>query len=369
MGLFGIKTKKDREHELNLQREENAAKAREAAEERASQERLAEKAQESQERREQAKIRSAEQEAARNRASQEKIAQTNKEKAIAEAQISAEMDKYAIDKENELKIELAQKQVESEAKALEEETNRLQLEKNASIKQKEIIEKEETTRLQLEKEANIKQTQIEEKAETERVRIKENSDLEAKKNEYIEATRRIQIQEESQIKQTKERSEAEQAVAKEATKQVEINAKRDVEIAEKERQFKVEALTTMKDMFNSYLSVVTETHASEIQALISFNETRKVKFLTSLESARSEKKHLLELSKEAKGQEKLNYLNESRELEKTIRDLQQEDKEADSELMGTLAMLRDKQDKELKDKQSKLTNMDTLFLDFKGEAQ
>ena len=68
MGLFGIKTKKDREHELNLQREENAAKAREAAEERASQERLAEKAQESQERREQAKIRSAEQEAARRAA-------------------------------------------------------------------------------------------------------------------------------------------------------------------------------------------------------------------------------------------------------------------------------------------------------------
>ncbi len=147
------------------------------------------------------------------------------------------------------------------------------------------------------------------------------------------------------------------------------NTNRDIEIAEKERQIKEEAIKTTKEMFTSYLQFVSENHRREIEALLTFNENRKEKFLFSLESARTEKKHLIELSRDAKGQDKQNYLDESREIEETIQKLQTEDKEADEALAGKLAMLHDKQEKEMQNNPIKLTNIDTLLLSYTGDEQ
>lgn len=285
MGLFGINTKKDREHELNKQREHDEAEAKKAAAELASQERQQAKRENEQTRREKARLDSAERESEANRRSEERKIQIKTDAEIEQTQIEADTQKALAQMENERTIAEYNAQVAINAKNREEQT--------------------------------------------ERTRIEEE----------------------------------------ENTKRIEINANRDIEIANKEMQIKYEALSTMKDMFTSYLNVVSESHKAEIEALIAFNETRKVKYLASLEKAQARHEKLLDLSKEAKGQEKLNYLNESRELEKTIRDLQTADKEADEDLTGTLAMLRDKQKHDMEQGQTKLTNMDSLFIDYKGDEQ
>ena len=285
MGLFGIKTKRDREHELNMQREHDEAEAKKAAAERASQERQQAKREEEQTRREKARLDSAERESEANRRSEERKIQIKTDAEIEQTQIEADTQKALAQMENERTIAKYNAQVAMNAKDREEQT--------------------ECTRIEEE----------------------------------------------------------------ENTKRIEINANRDIEIANKEMQMKYEALSTMKDMFTSYLNVVSESHKTEIETLITFNETRKVKYLASLEKAQARHEKLLDLSKEAKGQEKLNYLNESRELEKTIRDLQTADKEADEDLTGTLAMLRDKQKHDIEQGQTKLTNMDSLFIDYKGDEQ
>lgn len=285
MGFFGINTKKDREHELNMQREHDEAKAKEEAAALASQERQQAKREEEQTRREKARLDSAERESEANRRSEERKIQIKADAEIEQTQIEANTQKALAQMENERTIAEYNAKVAMNAKDREEQT--------------------ECTKI----------------------------------------------------------------TEEENTKRVEINANRDIEIANKEMQIKYEALSTMKDMFTSYLNVVSESHKAEIEALIAFNETRKVKYLASLEKAQARHEKLLDLSKEAKGQEKLNYLNESRELEKTIRDLQTADKEADEDLTGTLAMLRDKQKHDMEQGQTKLTNMDSLFIDYKGDEQ
>lgn len=279
MGFLGIKTNRDREHELNMQREHDEAEAKKAAAE------LQAKRENEQTRREKARLDSAERESESNRRSEERKIQIKTDAEIEQTQIEADTQKALAQMENERTIAKYNAQVAINAKDREEQT--------------------------------------------ERTRIEEE----------------------------------------ENTKRIEINANRDIEIANKEMQVKYEAISTMKDMFTSYLNVVSESHKAEIEALIAFNETRKVKYLASLEKAQARHEKLLDLSKEAKGQEKLNYLNESRELEKTIRDLQTADKEADEDLTGTLAMLRDKQKHDIEQGQTKLTNMDSLFIDYKGDEQ
>lgn len=285
MGFLGIKTNRDREHELNMQREHDEAEAKKAAAELASQERQQAKRENEQTRREKARLDSAERESESNRRSEERKIQIKADAEIEQTQIEADTQKALARMENERTIAKYNAQVAMNAKDREEQT--------------------------------------------ERTRIEEE----------------------------------------ENTKRIEINANRDIEIANKKMQIKYEALSTMKDMFTSYLNVVSESHKAEIEALIALNETRKVKYLASLEKAQARHEKLLDLSKEAKGQEKLNYLNESRELEKTIRDLQTADKEADEDLTGTLAMLRDKQKHDIEQGQTKLTNMDSLFIDYKGDEQ
>lgn len=285
MGFLGIKTNRDREHELNKQREHDEAEAKKAAAELASQERQQAKRENEQTRREKARLDSAERESEANRRSEERKIQIKTDAEIEQTQIEADTQKALAQMENERTIAKYNAQVAINAKDREEQT--------------------ECTRIEEE----------------------------------------------------------------ENTKRIEINANRDIEIANKKMQIKYEALSTMKDMFTSYLNVVSESHKAEIEALIALNETRKVKYLASLEKAQARHEKLLDLSKEAKGQEKLNYLNESRELEKTIRDLQTADKEADEDLTGTLAMLRDKQKHDMEQGQTKLTNMDSLFIDYKGDEQ
>lgn len=285
MGFLGIKTNRDREHELNMQREHDEAEAKKAAAALASQERQQAKRENEQTRREKARLDSAERESEANRRSEERKIQIKTDAEIEQTQIEADTQKALAQMENERTIAKYNAQVAMNAKDREEQTEC---------------------------------TKIEEE---------------------------------------------------ENTKRIEINANRDIEIANKKMQIKYEALSTMKDMFTSYLNVVSESHKAEIEALIALNETRKVKYLASLEKAQARHEKLLDLSKEAKGQEKLNYLNESRELEKTIRDLQTADKEADEDLTGTLAMLRDKQKHDIEQGQTKLTNMDSLFIDYKGDEQ
>lgn len=123
-------TEKGREHEARMKKMEIDAEQQKRAEQLAAQERADKLHYENEEKRRHADERRESQ----NRASQERIARTNAEKEIQKARIEEE----SLQAERDLKISLAQKQVEASAKEQEERTER-----------KRIEETEETTRTRI----------------------------------------------------------------------------------------------------------------------------------------------------------------------------------------------------------------------------
>ena len=148
-----------------------------------------------------------------------------------------------------------------------------------------------------------------------------------------------------------------------------LNAEKELELAEKNKQVQIKAIETTEEMFSNYLQFISESKRAEIEFLIHQSENRKAKFLASIEEAGKRKQYLLDLSKDVKGQEKINYLNEAHDIEENIRDMQNADKEADMDLAAKLTMLSDSQKRELEQGQEKLMNVKTLFLSYKGDDQ
>jgi|GEM_PF-5930894 len=163
-------TEKGRQHEERMQAAELAHKEREAAANREAEkeaDRLhyqnEEKRRKSEERRED-----------KNRASQERIAKMNADAEVEKARI----EEQSLQKERDLKVALAQKQVDANAKDQEEQTRRT-----------EIEEKEETARAQISAERDVT---IAKSADEASVRIREQQRLE---NQFLESeiTRRGEL--------------------------------------------------------------------------------------------------------------------------------------------------------------------------------
>ena len=124
-----------------------------------------------------------------------------------------------------------------------------------------------------------------------------------------------------------------------------------------------------KEIVSNYFQFISESKKAEIEFLVHQSESRKAKFLASIEEAGKRKQHLLDLSKDVKGQEKINYLNEAHDIEENIKEMQNADKEADMDLAAKLTMLSDSQKRELAQGQEKLMNVKTLFLNYEGDVQ
>ena len=274
MGLFGIKTKKDREFELQLQQNEQAYQAKLQREANESREREARNRDEQQNRREQQKIAAEQKEAAEKRKSAEEI-----------ERIKADAEVKAAEIERQTQLDLAEKE-----------------------NQKFAI------RAQAEKEIRTKESE-------------------------------------------------------EQTRHIEIGAEKEIELAEKNKQVQMKAIEATQEMFSSYLQFISESKRAEIEFLVHQSESRKAKFLTSIEEAGKRKQYLLDLSKDVKGQEKVNYLNEAHDIEESIKEMQNADKEVDMDLAAKLTMLSDSQKRELAQGQEKLMNVKTLFLNYEGDVQ
>ena len=128
-------------------------------------------------------------------------------------------------------------------------------------------------------------------------------------------------------------------------------------------------METTQEMFANYLQVISESKKAEIEFLIHQSEIRKVKFLASVEEAGKRKQYLLDLSKDVKGQEKINYLNEAHDIEESIKEMQNADKEADMDLAAKLTIISDFQKRQLEQGQEKLMNVKTLFLHYDGDIK
>ena len=191
--------------------------------------------------------------------------------------------------------------------------------------------------------------------------------VEASAKEQEEQTERTRLEEEAENVRLQLKEQSNQLQIQEQTEQIRVSEEGKTKRAEIEKEARVAAINATKEMLSNYLQVVSESHKTDVQALIQGNESRKAKFLAALESARIEKKELILASKEAKGQEKLDYLNQMDEIENTIRDLQSNDKEADMDFSAKLALIRDTQKEELAQNQTKLINTQSLFLDYTGD--
>lgn len=191
---------------------------------------------------------------------------------------------------------------------------------------------------------------------------------EIQETEQREETNRKEIEETEETKRTflRETEETKRFESDQVTRRAGIEANRQVSI--KELEYKETAVKEMTNMFNSYMQYVSETHKAEIDFLIKSNLDRKEKFLAALQSAREEKAHILELSKEAKGQEKLDYLNKSDELEETIRMLLDKDSKDEDNMKAELQIISYKQDRERAEGQ-KMIPTNTLLLDVQGDMQ
>lgn len=170
-------------------------------------------------------------------------------------------------------------------------------------------------------------------------------------------------------------SDARKTVAQEQSASVQAQANRDIELAEKEKQvrvreieFKEAAMKEVAGMFTKQLQYMSEAYQKELEYLRDVTVERRVKFMAALESARKEKNQLLLLSKDAKGQEKLDYLNKMDELEQTIRDLQANDAEADKDAQAQIARISFAQKREIENNPSKLIATNNLFLSDIREA-
>lgn len=311
MGLFGIKTKKDKEHERQMQESNHAHESALKRAELESRERENALQEEQKTIREQQRI-----------AAEEREAEQKRKNAIETARIKAQADVQTAEIERQTQLDLAEKENQKFYA-------RAQAEKDVRIKQEE----ERTRQVQIDAEKEL--------------------ELAQKQKEQAVAL----AQSEKEVKQEEER-----------TRQTKINADKEIELAEKNKQIQIQAIETTKEMFTNYLQFVSEKHRAEINFLIHQSENLKAKFLASIEEARKRKEYLLELSKDVKGQEKINYLNAAHDIEDNIKEMQNADKQADMDLAAKLTLLNDSQKREVEEGQAKLTNVNTLFLNYMSGA-
>lgn len=274
--------------------------------------------------------------------------------ASAERMHQADLDAQAI---------RAQRQAEREEREANEARRAAEREAAAERRSKEEIARTEaeTERYAIEKDSANKLRLGELQAETDRHemnvdlekhRISEEKEAEVKVKEY-----------ETDLEKTQLVEKTRQKALEEETIQVEINAKRDIALGEQEAEYKKIACQEVSKMFSTYVTCFTEAYKAELEFLRDNNIERRTKYLETLKSTREEQAKALELSKETKGQEKLNYLNRVDELENTIRELIAKDSKDEEILKANLAAISYKQQTELENHDLNKLNINTLFLE------
>lgn len=156
-----------------------------------------------------------------------------------------------------------------------------------------------------------------------------------------------------------------------ATKRCEVAAHRDIEIQESEKQIKIKEAEVRENiwkeisgMFSEYLNYSESIFGKKIELLKDREESRRIKYLKALESARIEKDKLIEISKEVVGQEKINYLDKLDDIERSIRELQENDAREEELFRAELEVI-DYQMRQGQEEQFKriIPNKMTLLLD------
>lgn len=199
-------------------------------------------------------------------------------------------------------------------------------------------------------------------------RIKADADVKIAAGENERKIRTAEIEKEIQETEQREETNRKKIEETEETQRISIRETEETKRVESELEYKKTAVKEMTNMFNSYMQSISEAHKADIDFLIKENLDRKEKFLAALQSAREEKAHILELSKEAKGQEKLEYLNKSDELEETIRMLLDKDSKDEENMKAQIQIISYKQDRERAEGQ-KMIPTNTLLLDVLGDMQ
>lgn len=276
--------------------------------------------------------------------------------AWTEAGRKHELDKKGMDQEHE--ESMARMNIDFQRET--DEANRKAERENRQSEERQAI---------AEAQANVKIAEA--KASVDKKALELNAAADADAREKQHDFNMAKIEAERSMSETEEREETKRLeIAEfEKTKRAEASANRDIEVSnneriikEKEYSYKEVACKELSKMFENYLSAVTESHKMEIEMLIKVNENRKEKYLADLDSDKARFEKLLELSQTVTGQEKALYLNELSEVEISIRNRQQEDKEADEVLVAKLMDLKEVQKIEMASQQEKLINTNTLLL-------
>lgn len=240
MDWFGMKAK--REHEANMKEMDLQYQANENERNREAQARLDQLSFENEEKKRIADERQAD----KKRESDERIA---RDKAAAD-KAKADAEKAAIISEHNLKVELAQKQVEANAKEQEEQTKR---------------------------------TQIEEVEESYRLRMSAERDVEINKKEQEELTRRTIIEEKSETARAQIAAERDVAIAKSADET-------SVRLREQQRlenQFLEGEITKRGELTLEYMK-------EELKMLDKERERKHLEFEKLIDSTRQKQRELQE---------------------------------------------------------------------------
>lgn len=222
---------------------------------------------------------------------------------------NAEVEKLRIKTEAEVEM----KRLQSEAEQKKRENDLYYAKKADAIF---VIQDDNKTRVQIaqtEKEKEVQLAQINKSRELEKTEIQEDA---AAKREQIQADRDLAIQ-----KSNEEIRKAE---------------------LEKEKLF----ITEQSRLMSEYMNYNFQIFKAKADLLLSKEESRRIKFEKSLMSAREEKKYLFECSKEAKGQEKINYLKQLSDVEKSIRELQDNNLREEELFRSEFELLEKKEEKQ-----------------------
>lgn len=289
-------------------------------------------------------------------------AERKHEKQLQDAQLAAEAAKHERD------LAAARQQAEEDRMAREYEADR-----EAEIAQAKLQ--------QSERNRQTRQRKYELEADTKKYTAKLESDFEMHKSDNAkdinrkteeESTHREQLSQEGQTKR-KEIAENEKTKRTQIAQDAETQRQEQAESEATKRvqldvDFKKKASEDMAKMFSTYMEYTSESYKATLEFLYKESVERKEKFLAVMNSARNEKALLLDLSKKAKGQEKLDYINKLDELEYTIQREIDLDAECDKELLATFAELKYKQEK-LDRQGQNMISTNTLFLNTNPESE
>ena len=235
----------------------------------------------------------------------------------------------------------------------EQETIRHQADLDNSRFQRNLEHQEHEAELNFQAEQNEADRQSAERVANTNLEIEmTRQETENRKNDA--ALRKAQIEKGRDIEVAEINAEKARVHEEHDTKRAEINAETERIVSENAKQVQIRELEAkekvaaeVSKMFDSYLNFLSDNTRQKIELLEKNEEVRKAKYIATLESTREEQSHILELSKEAKGQDKLEYLDKLDELESTINSLIKKDEEDSKMFKEELEFIDYKAQKEL----------------------